>query len=241
MKLDAAIFDMDGLLVDTEPLWHDAEVQVLKALGVPLTRADCLQPTGLRIDEVVAHWRARFPWSGPEDMSVANDIIDEVARLVALRGRLLPGAEAAIGRARTSDLRVALASSSPMRLITAILDHFHLTAHFEVIRSAETEAYGKPHPATFITTALALGVHPVACVALEDSFRGVLAAKAARMRCVVVPEPSARQDPRWVIADLALDSLEEIAMRGFSIVPSGCHDRPSSVTLLSKTQRGPTP
>lgn len=210
--LQAAIFDMDGLLVDTEPLWRKAEVEVFGALGVPLTDALAHTTTGLRVDEVVAHWRARYPWEGPDDERVADDILDAVTALIVREGQLLPGVAHALALVKAADLQVGLASSSPLRLIEAVLGHFGLRGHFACWLSAEHEAYGKPHPAVYLRAAAALVAAPTACLAFEDSFNGLLAAKAARMQCVLVPAPEARGDKRWGIADLVLDSLADFEL-----------------------------
>lgn len=210
--LQAAIFDMDGLLVDTEPLWRIAEVDVLGALGVPLTDALAHTTTGMRVDEVVAHWRVRHPWQGPSDQQVADDILDAVTALIVREGVLLPGVLATLVQVKAAGLRVGLASSSPLRLIETVLGHFDLRPWFERWLSAEHEPYGKPHPAVYLRAAAALEVAPTTCIAFEDSFNGLLAAKSARMRCVLVPAPAAREDLRWGIADAVLDSLEDFQL-----------------------------
>lgn len=208
MTLRAAIFDMDGLLVDSEPLWRRAEVEVFRTVGLELTEAMCEDTTGLRIDEVVAHWHAQSPWSGAGVEDVAGRIVERVIGLVSSEGRALPGAREAVERCGAAGLRLALASSSPARLIAATLEHLGLTERFEVLASAELERFGKPHPAVFLAASDALGIEPSSCVVFEDSVNGVLAAKAARMRCVVVPDPSQASDRRFGIADRVLPSLE---------------------------------
>ena len=104
-------------------------------------------------------------------------------------------------------LKVALASSSAYRVIRAVVERLGLADAFDLIYSAEEEEYGKPHPGVYLTTAHRLGVAPTRCLAVEDSLNGVLAAKAARMKCVAIPEAEARHDPRFAIADTVLDSL----------------------------------
>ncbi|HEV2862122.1 MAG TPA: HAD-IA family hydrolase, partial [Pyrinomonadaceae bacterium] len=92
----------------------------------------------------------------------------------------------------------------------AVTERLGLAGEFEVAYSAEEEEYGKPHPGVYLTTARRLGVSPAECLAVEDSFNGVLAAKAARMKCVAVPEPAPKADPRFCIADAVLDTLEDL-------------------------------
>ncbi len=206
-RMRAAIFDMDGLLIDSEPLWRKAEVEVFGTVGLSLTEAECEATTGLRIDEVVAFRHAQRPWDDPPEPAIVARIVDRVIELVSARGMPLPGVEHAIARCRADGLRLALASSSPRRLIDATLARLGLANTFEVIASAEDDRLGKPHPAVFLRCAEMLGVPPTACLVLEDSLNGVIAAKAARMTCVAVPE---KPDPRFAIADRVLGSLLEL-------------------------------
>ena len=205
----AVIFDMDGVLVDSEPLWQVAEIEVFAAVGVALTIERCQETIGLRIDEAVDHWWIRHPWSGPLPAEVADGIVARVTELIAERAEPLPGVRDAIAAARRVG-PIALASSSPRRLIDAVLARFDL--HFDVVHSAEDEAFGKPHPAIYLTTADRLGVAPTRCLAVEDSVNGVVAAKAARMACVAIPELAQRDDPRFGVADAVLDSLGALAV-----------------------------
>lgn len=212
----AVLFDMDGLLIDSEPLWQRAEIEVFGTAGMPLQPADCRRTTGLRIDEVVAFWRAQGRLALPADapdraaLDLGARIVDRVIDLVRSEGALCPGARDAIAFFAATGLPLGLASSSALRLIDAVLAHFALRAHFTAITSAQDEPLGKPHPAVYLRAAAALGVPPTACLALEDSPSGVIAAKAARMTCIAVPTPEDRADRRVQAADLVLGSLREI-------------------------------
>jgi beta-phosphoglucomutase-like phosphatase (HAD superfamily) len=206
----ASIFDMDGLLVDSERLWHEAEIEILGGLGVPLVASACRQTKGMFVTEVTRHWFARYPWEGPSPDQVAVAVVDRVIELVVEEGQLLPGVERALGLCAAHRLPLAVASSSEHRLIDVVLDHFDLRRHFAVVHSAEEEPYGKPHPGVFLTTARLLGVAPERCLVWEDAPAGVLAAKAARMACVAVPEPAERHRSAFAIADAVLGSLEEV-------------------------------
>jgi len=205
----ASIFDMDGLLVDSEPLWHRAEVELLGALGVPIAEGDSRRTKGVFVGEVTRYWFDRFPWDGPSTDEVARRIVDRVIELVAQEGRLQPGVGKAIALCRDHGLTLAVASSSEHRLISFVLERFGLDEHFALVHSAEEEPYGKPHPAVFLTAAERLGVGPDRCIVWEDAPAGVLAAKAARMTCVAVPSRDERDEPAFAIADAVLGSLEE--------------------------------
>ena len=200
---------MDGLLVDSEPLWHVAELEILGDLGVPLDRTGTRQTKGMFVAEVVDHWHEQFPWSAPARPEVVDQILDRVGELTIERGTILPGALDVVS-AMAERGPVALASSTPRRLIDVVLSHIGLSDAFAAICSAEDEDWGKPHPAVFLSAAAAVGVIPQRCVVFEDSPAGVLAAKAGRMVCVAVPEASERDVPEMGIADIVLHSLVEL-------------------------------
>ncbi len=207
----ASIFDMDGLLIDSEVLWHEAEIEILGALGVPLSTTACRTTKGMFVNEVTAHWHGLHPWGpdpAPDDVAVT--IVDRVIELIVTTGSLKPGAENAIELCAARGWPLAVASSSEYRLIEAALSHFGLRDRFAVIHSAEDEAYGKPHPAVFLTAAAKLGASPKRCLVWEDAPAGVLAAKAASMACIAVPEQGEGHQPAFALADLVVDSLLEV-------------------------------
>ena len=206
--LRAAIFDLDGLLIDSEPHWRAAEMQVFAEVGLSLSEAMCMRTTGLRIDEVVAYWYARAPWPGPKPAEVVTRIVSAVIVRLRREGVAKPGAVRAIERARKHGVALGLASSSPMALIRAAVERLGLDGKFDVLKSAEDEPLGKPHPSVYLATAARLHVEPGVCLAFEDSLNGLIAAKAARMRCVLVPEHGV-SDPRFALADRVLASLEQ--------------------------------
>jgi sugar-phosphatase len=209
--IQAVIFDMDGLLIDSEPLWEATEIEVFSAVGLALTGERCKETTGLRTDEVVAHWLRLYPWSAPAPEEVERRLISGVIARIGREGAPKPGMARAIALARARSEKVALASSSSYAVISAAVARLGIGTALDLIYSAEEEEYGKPHPGVYLTAAKRLGVPPSRCLALEDSLNGVLAAKAARMRCIAVPEGEARRDPRFAIADARLDSLEELS------------------------------
>lgn len=206
----ALIFDMDGVLIDSEPLWRRAEIEIFREVGLVLDDADCFQTQGLRIDEAVAFWYERAPWTGRSIDDIAKAIVSRMAGLIRSEGECMPGALTSIDWARRSKWRLALASSSPKFLIQTVLDHFGITNLFECTRSAEDEASGKPHPAVYLSAARDLRLEPRACVAIEDSVHGVASARSAGMRCIAVPPPETRDDTRFAAATLRLESLRDL-------------------------------
>lgn len=205
--IKAVIFDMDGLLIDSEPFWEEAEIETLAAIGVPLTHEMKKQTTGLRADEVVQYWYSRYPWKFPTKKEVVTLIVARIVELVKAKGLPHDGALKAVESCTTAKIPIAIASSSHAVIIDAVLNKLAIAGAMQVVYSAEHEEYGKPHPGVYLTTARLLGVDPVDCVALEDSPNGVLAAKAARMKCIAVPDEYLRNDKVFCIADRVLDSL----------------------------------
>ena len=207
----AAIFDMDGLLIDSEPLWDRAELEVISSLGVDITRRHEMPDTlGLRIDMVVDLWYAMQPWSGPSKQEVTERIIQRTISLVEEKRPLLPGVREALALCKAEGLKVGLASASPLYMLEKVLSLFELSDYFDALASAQTLPYSKPHPQVYLDCAAKLGVDPLTCVALEDSVNGMIAAKAARMRAIVVPAEENRQDPRYALANVRLESLERL-------------------------------
>ncbi|MCU5774916.1 hexitol phosphatase HxpB [Erwiniaceae bacterium BAC15a-03b] len=207
----AAIFDMDGLLIDSEPLWDRAEMDIFATLGVDLSRRNELPDTlGLRIDQVVRMWYEAMPWSGPDQAEVTRRIIARALQRVEEQRPLLPGVGHALQLCRDQGLKIGLASASPLHMLERVLEMFDLRHYFDALASAETLPYSKPHPQVYLDAAAKLGVDPLNCVTLEDSFNGMIATKAARMRSIVVPAAELRADARWSLADARLDSLEQL-------------------------------
>ncbi|MEA5103338.1 hexitol phosphatase HxpB [Pantoea sp. S18] len=207
----AAIFDMDGLLIDSEPLWDQAELDIFASLGVDITRRHELPDTlGLRIDQTVRMWFEALPWNGPDQQEVTQRIIARALALVEETRPLLPGVEQALQLCQQQGLKIGLASASPLHMLERVLEMFDLRKYFDVLASAEALPYSKPHPQVYLDAAAKLGIDPLNCVTLEDSFNGMIATKAARMRSIVVPAADHRDDARWALANVILDDLTQL-------------------------------
>ena len=206
--ISAVVLDMDGLLIDTEPVWRIVGGDVFAALGVQVSQAELLDTTGIRIDEMV---RALLPPANgpaPHPAEVADRITDLVVDHVRRQGVPMPGVPEAIALFRRSGFRLAIASSSPARLIDAVCARLGLD--IEVRCSALDEPRGKPAPDVYLAAARRLGLSPARCLAVEDSPAGVAAAKEAGMSCLAVPDPLLAGDPRYRRADLVLPALTEL-------------------------------
>lgn len=213
--VEALIFDMDGVLLDSEPFWRAALIEELADLGSTLTEQEAADTMGIRIDQVLEIRQKTHGWSGKTIPEAVDSILDKVIEQVQTSAVLLPGVEKVLDMAQKHALKIGLATSSPERLIHAVLHALDLQSSFEVTRSAETLRYGKPHPEIYLITAEALGVPPENCLAIEDSLNGVISAKAARMTCIAVPERISTDLPGFVLADLKLSTLAELKQPDF--------------------------
>jgi mannitol-1-/sugar-/sorbitol-6-/2-deoxyglucose-6-phosphatase len=211
--IKAIIFDMDGLLIDSEPIWNEAKVAIFNKAGIPITEDVGKESQGLRLNETVNYWLLRFPgkstWS-PEKLE--EKLIEKVIQLVKEKGKPLPGAKEIVELLAKNNLPIALASSSPIEIINPVLEKIPIRQYLKVIRSAQSEIYGKPHPAIYMNTAKELGVLPEFCLAFEDSINGVISAKAAKMKCLAVPNEFVKNDPRFCLADMKIDSLKDFRL-----------------------------
>ncbi|WP_431222618.1 hexitol phosphatase HxpB [Serratia sp. L9] len=216
-RIETAIFDMDGLLIDSEPLWLQAELDIFSSLGLDLSDRHNLPDTlGLRIDLVVKMWFQAMPWQGVSQEEVARRIIERAIELVSEQRPLLPGVQQSLELCRSLDLNIGLASASPLHMQQQVLKMFDLESYFDQLVSAEYLPYSKPHPEVYLIAAERLGSEPQHCITLEDSFNGMIATKAARMCSIVIPAQEYSQDPRWSLADYKLQSLEQLTAEHFA-------------------------
>lgn len=182
----ACAFDMDGVLIDTEPVWRQVELDVFARVGVALTDDQLRDTWGMRIEEVVDHWYQERPWNGIRPHAVQREIVREMVEYVRNDGIPMAGALQAIDIARAAGLRIAIASSSSRELIDAVIDRLGIIDLVDAVCTADDEVRGKPDPAVYLSAARALDVLPSCCVAIEDSPVGVTSAVAAGMRCIGV-------------------------------------------------------
>ena len=201
---------MDGLLIDSEPLWNRAEIDALQKVGVELTPELVIQSRGLRTDEKIRYWFQLYPWDETQHSqeSVTNDLIDAMVTQLSTGNLAQPGVQQVVSHVEAHGVPMAIASSSPQRIIDAAMEQLDISHKLHVIYSAQYDTYGIPHPAVYLSTAEKLGIAPEYCLAFEDSVNGVLSAKSAKMKCIAVPESGKESDRRFGIADHIMTSLE---------------------------------
>lgn len=207
LKTNAIIFDMDGVLINSEPLWMQAEIEIFKTVGLQLTMQDCESTRGVRINNVVEYWYNRNPWTNKSMEQVTHEITNRLIELVYESGEALEGLYDCLNLISALEIPMGIATSSSEKIIEAVITKLDISKYFNAIHSADHEKYGKPHPAVYLHCADKLNFNPMHCIAIEDSVTGVIAAKAARMKVIAIPEPNAFNDNRFAIADLKLNSL----------------------------------
>lgn len=211
MDLNTVIFDMDGLLIDSEPLWTEAATEVFANYGKKLTPSDFASTTGLRTSEFVSWWLRDYKFDNTELEKAAEKIVELVIKKIKLNGKAMPGAEYILDFFQQRGYKIGLATSSPMSVADTVINLLAIEKYIEVKTSAENLEYGKPHPQVYLHCAKALQSSPLQCICFEDSVNGMIAAKAARMKCVVVPIYSQQKDEKWSIADLKISSLKNFS------------------------------
>ena len=205
--IEAVIFDMDGVLVDSEPLHQESTRRVLAECGV-VDRVDDPTFVGLTDVEIFTIFRARHRFE-PDPVTLSRRFIAMASALMREDARPLPGVPDVLHALRAAGYRLALASSSTPEVIAATLEALDIRALFEHVVSAADIGRGKPAPDVFLEAARRLGVAPSACLVVEDSRNGILAARAAGMRRVAIPCPTTRAHD-FTEADLVLASLPEL-------------------------------
>lgn len=207
--IKAVIFDMDGLLIDSEPLWKESEIQVFSGIGISLTLEMAKETTGMREDEAVDHWYRIYKWKAPDKHEVYRRIIEKVLSLISEKGEARKGVQKVMEIVKNRKLPMAIASSSSVEVINAVVEKLGIKEDIDIIHSAEHEKHGKPYPDVYLTASTKLKITPEYCLAFEDTPKGLEAAKAAKMKCVVVPDEFMKGDKTFEKADLILDSLEQ--------------------------------
>ncbi len=155
-------------------------------LQAPITLEDTLLTTGLRIDQLIEYWHERHPWNDYNNQQTAADIVSKVIDYIKRDGVPMLGVLEALECCRNDGYKIGLAASSSMNLADAVLDKFQIRHNFLSIQSAEHLKYGKPHPEVYLNCADALKVAPTQCLAIEYSFNGLIAVRAANMQTVAI-------------------------------------------------------
>jgi HAD superfamily hydrolase (TIGR01509 family) len=204
----AVIFDMDGLLLDTETLWHAAEVELFRRHGGEFTWDDKMAVIGTSYEFTADYFADRLGLPRDRGRALVTEMIELMHALVRREVDARPGAVELVARLRELDgVALGLASNSPRFLVDDALATANMAGIFETIVTSDDVEHAKPAPDIYLLACERLGVDPADALALEDSASGVAAAKAAGLTCIGVPQ-FAETDVS--AADRVVDSLEEL-------------------------------
>ena len=213
--IEAVIFDLDGVLIDSEPVWEQVRRQVVAEHGGHWAADAQQRMMGMSTGEWARYLSEDLGAGLPPD-AVAALVIDRMAARYAERLPLMPGAAEAVRRLAAS-WPLGLASASPPSLIDAVLDAASLRQSFVTVLSAEDVPHGKPAPDIYLAAAERLGLRPERCVAVEDSTNGLRSAAAAGLRVIAVPHPRYPPDPAALeLAALVLPGLAALTPQAVS-------------------------
>jgi len=206
----AVIFDMDGVLIDSEPVWKIAMQAVFDEVGCNLTKKDFQKTVGLRLDEVIKYWHQHAGWESVSPKEVEDRIVQKMVELLSNDGKPLTGVVDTLKHLKKEGIKIGLATSSYSILIDTVLDKLEIREYFDFTHSAELEDFGKPHPAVYLTVAKKLEVNPLECLVIEDSLNGIISGKAARMKVVCIPEKTHNPEPKLIIADYQFETMADL-------------------------------
>jgi len=215
--IEAVIFDMDGVLIDSEPVWQMHEKKAIEeACGFEITPEMQNETFGLNTAEVIMHWYHYKPWANLNAHAITDKIYTKVLDHFKANGIPANGVPEILDFFKMRNIPMGVASSSPQHLIDAILDKLGIRNYFLVAHSSDQEAYGKPHPDVYINTCKALKANPAYCLAFEDSVNGMIAAKSARMKVIAIPPAIKKSQKEYVLADLVLNDLAAFTSTHFN-------------------------
>lgn len=218
MALQHVIFDIDGLLIDSEPLWNEAAAEVFAGYGIKMTNEQYTSTTGLRTKEFINWWFRFFKIPLSESATAENKIIQLVLQKIEYKASIMPGVAYIFDFFARKNFKIGLATSSPPALIELVKSMTGIGPYLSATASADDLPYGKPHPQVYLDCAASMNANPIECICFEDSFNGLIAAKAARMKCVVVPHGSQIKEERWAAADLKISSLQNFGELHFNLL-----------------------
>lgn len=204
VAMHAVIFDMDGVIVDSEPYSMRALIEVLREHGIDPTPEDLQRSYGRTIREDFAHYFRKYGVTADLDAAIVRKHA-RYCQLAAGQLKPFPGVMALVERLRRHGYRLGLASSGSQAKVELGMHALSINGIFDTIVTGDDVTQSKPHPEIYLLAARRLGVEPAACVVIEDAPAGVQAAKRAGMRCIAVTNSVARA--QLLEADLIVDSL----------------------------------
>lgn len=210
----AVIFDMDGIIIDSEPLWRQSMIKVFADYGLKIDEEQCMTTKGMKIDDVIRKWNLEknLEWDS-KIHEIKQHIHTDLIHRIKEFGMPIDGTYELLDFIRKKlKLKTGLATSSDAELMYAVMDKLNLHPFMDVVIHPTHNIRPKPEPDLYLHCAIKLKVSPSACLAIEDSYFGILSAKKAGMKVIGIPESNKEKEKFIPIADYILKSHREVKL-----------------------------
>jgi sugar-phosphatase len=212
--ISAVIFDMDGVLIDSEPLWRQSMIKVFSEFGLSVNEEQCKATKGMKIEEVIKKWNSekKLRWDDKIE-SIKHHIHIDLIQRIKLYGKPIDDLMELLDFIRNKmKLKTGLATSSDAELMHTVLEKLNLYESIDAAVHPNETIRPKPDPDVYLHCAENLNVSPDACLAIEDSFFGILSAKRAGMRVIGIPESPDETEKFLNLADYVLKSHRDVKL-----------------------------
>ncbi|MEQ1961682.1 hexitol phosphatase HxpB [Xenorhabdus khoisanae] len=207
--MKAVIFDMDGVLINSEPLWKKSGMLILNHYGVPITYDEMMSMVGIPVSCMIDRACQLYNKNDLDKSKIEKDLFNRGVELILTEKLLMDGVIECLDLLVSKNIKIGIASASPLSFLLKIVEQCGIANYFDHISSAEDMPYNKPHPMVYLNAAEKLNVSSKECIGIEDSKTGMIAVKAASMKCVVMPSYNEYNHTYWDAADWKIKSLQE--------------------------------
>ena len=212
--MKAVIFDMDGVIIDSEPIHFDVDIKTMDYLGQNISGGELEKYVGMTSTEMWSLIKKKYNLIQSVDEIIDYQLENKINIVRELDIEPIEGIRELLLQLKNESLLIGIASSSPRKFIEEVVKKFHLQDYLSCVVSGEEVPRGKPAPDVYIEAAKELGVDIDQCIVIEDSRNGVIAAKAAGMKCIGYKNiNSGNQDLSK--ADITVDSIKDINIGDF--------------------------
>lgn len=211
-EIKAVIFDMDGVLTDTQSLHDQANAEILQSYGIPLTAKELTVWAGIPQRRVFEETFKKYNVDADIEKAIADKW--ELVKKRVTKVELIPGVMKFIQDLYNDHIALAVASSCRFDFIEHILKKLNIEKYFSAVVSGHDLKNGKPHPDIFLNAAKEINVNPINCIVVEDAPSGVQAAKSAGMKCIAITTTHKKEDLKQ--ADKIIDSFNELLIEDIS-------------------------
>lgn len=207
--INTIVFDMDGVLLDSEPLWLKAQADIFAKVNITITPAMHHSTMGIRATEIVKNYYDKFPWDNYTTEQVNDMLVLRVVHYIKAEAILFDGLLEFLQDCKRKNIKMAICSSADIRIIKSVVKKFQLDKYITHFHSVENEEFGKPHPAGYLSTMKLLKSHPSESIVFEDSVMGAIAGKASGARLVAIPNPESKASD-FAFSDFIYEKIRDI-------------------------------